>query len=38
MPAAFELRQCEEYLSVNWLECLDVSSLDAAVSKVRAVF
>ena len=39
MPAAFELRpQMEDYLSVNWLEFLDASDLDAAVGEVRTAF
>lgn len=38
MPAAFELRANEDYLSVNWLEFLDASDLEAAVAQVRTVF
>ena len=39
MPAAFELRpKKEDYLSVNWLEFLDASDLEAAVAQVRTVF
>ena len=38
MPAAFELRPNEDYLSVNWLEFLDATDLKAAVAQVRTVF
>ncbi len=39
MPAAFEIRpKKEDYLSVNWLEFLDASDLDAAVGEVRTAF
>ena len=38
MPAAFQLRPEEDYLSVNWLEFLDASDLEAAVAQVRTVF
>lgn len=39
MPAAFELRpKKEDYLSVNWLEFLDASDLEAALAQVRTVF
>ena len=36
--AAFELRPNEEYLSVNWLEYVDSSSLETAVMRVRRAF
>ena len=39
LPAAFELRpKKEDYLSVNWLEFLDASDIEAAVAHVRTVF
>lgn len=38
MPAAFELRPKEDYLSVNWLEFLHASDLGAAVGEVRTAF
>ena len=39
MPAAFELRpEKEDYLSVNWLEFLGASNLEAAVGEVSTVF
>lgn len=36
--AAFELRPVEDHLSVNWLQYLDASDLEAAVKRVREVF
>ena len=38
MPAAFELRTGEEYLSVNWLELLDASDPDRSIARLLAVF
>lgn len=38
MPAAFELRRHEDYLSVNWLEFLNATDLESAVGEVRTVF
>ena len=36
--AAFELRENEEYLSVNWLEFFGLKDLGAAVERVREAF
>lgn len=36
--AAFEMRENEEYLSVNWLEYFGSRDLDAAVGRVREAF
>ena len=38
MAAAFELRSGEDYLSVNWLECLGEPDLDAALVRIREMF
>lgn len=38
LAAAFELRSGEDYLSVNWLECLGAPDLDAAIECIRNVF
>ena len=35
MAAAFELREDEEYLSVNWIECFEELNLIAAINKVQ---
>lgn len=38
LPAAFELRETDEYLSVNWLEYFGVSSVRDNMAHVRKVF
>ncbi len=38
MPAAFELRPGEDYLSVNWLEYWRARDFETAIEHVRDVF
>ena len=38
MAAAFEIREGEDHLSVNWLECLRAPDLATAVDRVRRAF
>ena len=38
MPAAFQLRKGESYVSVNWLEYFGATNLSAAVERVSEVF
>ena len=38
MPDAFKLRDGETYLSVNWLECFGMSTMEANMACVREDF
>ena len=38
LPTAFELRDDEEFLSANWIECFCMSNLTSGMKKVREEF
>lgn len=38
LPSAFQFRDGEDYISVNWLEYLKAPSLESAVNMVRETF